>query len=291
MRTSFNSGPSQIIAVIVFVLWPVLGVAGVASPVAEATRPGTPVDSLTLLFIANEGVLIELGAERVLIDGLHRPYQPMYGALPREIAGGLESAAPPFSDIDLVLVSHRHRDHFHPDAVARYLEASSLTRLVSSPQVVRETLAAGEGLEEQTVAVMPDPGESVRRSFGNISVEFLGLPHGGGRHAAIQNLGHLVELGGKRILHLGDAVVDSDTFDQFGLSERSVDVALIPYWYLLDDDGRQVVDEHIGPSLIIAVHVPPDEVLSVGEQIAGFYPDAIVFGDPLVSRVRISRSA
>ena len=51
------------------------------------------------------------------------------------------------------------------------------------------------------------------------------------------------------------------------------------------------MDEHIGPSLIVAVHVPPDEVLSVGEQIAGFYPDAIVFGDPLVSRVKISRSA
>lgn len=247
-------------------------------------------DSLSILFVANEGVLIELGERRVLIDGLHRPYQPIYGTLPEGVAADFEAAAPPFGGIDLILVSHRHRDHFHPEAVARYLRASGGTRLVSSPQVVRETLVEGADLTGRVAEVLPGRGESVSRSFGDLRVEFLGLPHGGGRHREIQNLGHLVELGGRRILHLGDAHLDADAFEMLDLASRGVDVAFIPYWYLLEDEGRALVDRLIDPGRIVAVHVPPDEVDAVRDRVSRVYPDAVVFGRPLVSAVRIARA-
>lgn len=36
-----------------------------------------------------------------------------------------------------------------------------------------------------------------------------------------------------------------------------VDVALLPFWYLLDADSRRFVADAIGPRRIVAMHLPP----------------------------------
>ncbi|MDX1741647.1 MAG: MBL fold metallo-hydrolase [Rhodothermales bacterium] len=244
-------------------------------------------DSLSILYLANEGVLIEADGNRILLDGLHRPYQPMYSSLPADVAMQLETATAPFDAVDLLLVSHRHRDHVHPESVVRYLRASPTTVLASSPQVVRETLAGASGLAERTTAVLPPAGETISRSFGDIEVEFLGLPHGGGRHRSVQNLGHVVSVAGRTVLHVGDAVIEPSTFRSLDLRSRDIDVALLPYWYLLDADGLRLVDEEIGAALVVAIHVPPDDVAEIENQIRQTLPEAIVFGRPLKSRVTL----
>ena len=72
-------------------------------------------DGLEITYIANEGVLIAAGDGQVLIDGLHRPYYPMYAVLPPAQRDLIETARPPFDEIDVILVSHVHRDHFHAE--------------------------------------------------------------------------------------------------------------------------------------------------------------------------------
>ena len=58
------------------------------------------------------GPSISQGA-RVIIDALFRPNDLPYSVLPEAERGRIEGATPPFEGIDLVLVSHMHRDHFH----------------------------------------------------------------------------------------------------------------------------------------------------------------------------------
>ncbi len=256
-------------------------------PSSTTGRLETKNDSLSILYLANEGVLIEGGGLRILVDGLHRPYQPIYGSLPADAARQLEAAAPPYDSVDLLLVSHRHRDHFHPASVVRYLQASPNTILATSPQVVRETLAAASDLSDRVVSVFPDAGNTVTRTFGDATVEFLGLPHGGGRHRSVQNLGHVVHVAGKKVLHVGDAVIDPSTFRSLDLRSRGIDVALVPYWYLLDSDGLRLIQDEIDPGLVVAIHVPPEDAAEVEAQVRQRLPEAIVFGRSLESRVTL----
>jgi L-ascorbate metabolism protein UlaG (beta-lactamase superfamily) len=81
-----------------------------------------------IMYVANEGVLLSTGGKRVLIDGLHREYKT-YPTLPEPYLGQIEKAQAPFDKIDLILVSHAHRDHFDPESVGVHLKNNPNARL------------------------------------------------------------------------------------------------------------------------------------------------------------------
>jgi len=88
---------------------PVLVVFAILAAGCTGARPSAPA-ALRVTYLANEGVLLEAGDTRVVIDGLHRHYKDLYATLPDRAREALESAVPPWDGIDLIVVSHRHRD-------------------------------------------------------------------------------------------------------------------------------------------------------------------------------------
>ena len=172
---------------------------------APATMPppdvalGSP-PTLDVTFLANEGVLLSSGETRVVIDGLFQPYET-YTVMPAADRERLETNQPPFEGVDLVLVSHVHRDHFHAGSVARHLRQNPQATLVSSAQVVAEVAAqvgADNAVRSRVRDVTLGAGERLTLSLAVIGLQVIGLPHGGRRNASIQNLGHVISLGGRR---------------------------------------------------------------------------------------------
>src|SRR5687768_13022928 len=107
-------------------------------PSVDRTEEIPAAASLEVQYIANEGLLISSRDKRVLIDGLHRLYKPDYAYLPDVEREKIEAAQAPFDKIDLVLVSHLHGDHFHPESVGLYLKHNTKAVFASSQQVVDE---------------------------------------------------------------------------------------------------------------------------------------------------------
>ena len=245
---------------------------------AAVARP--PGATLEVTYIANEGVLVAAGATQVLIDGLHRPYRPSYPFLPEPYREQIETAQPPFDEIDVILVSHVHLDHFHPESVTRHLVRNSGAILVSSEQVVRELQTRDDypTISSRVTTITPTLKQRMATAANGVRVELLGVGHGSGRNATLQNLGHLVTLGSKKILHIGDASTeDASIFDAFNLDEGSIDVAFLPVWFLTSDEGAAIVRAHIKPKHIVAVHMPADEPQRVVAQIRERFPDAVAF--------------
>lgn len=243
--------------------------------------------SVEVRYIANEGVLISSKDKRVLIDGLHRQYGPEYAYLPDAEREKIETAQPPFEKIDLLLVSHMHGDHFHPESVGRYLASSQKTVLATSQQVVDLVASKFSGYEAVRSRITPVTYKLMDRktlNIGGINVEFLGVGHGSGRHASIENFGHVFKLGGKTFLHIGDAEFTPEVFDAFNLETRGIDVAFLPSWYLTAAAGQSIIREHIRPKHIIAVHVAPGDAEKLKQQIAKEFPQADVFGTLLEKR-------
>jgi hypothetical protein len=75
-----------------------------------------------------------------------------------------------------------------------------------------------------------------------------------------------------------------ENFANFRLHEEGIDVAFIPFWFLLSENGRSLVRQHLNPKQVIAVHVPPAESQALSADIQKKYPGAIVFAKILESR-------
>lgn len=246
----------------------------------KKTKSSKSDAKLSVRYIGNEGVLIASGKSRILIDGLHREYKPDYLFPPPDLLKSLETAEKPYDEIDILLVSHVHLDHFHSESVGLHLKNNPKSSLFSSEQIIGEVaknFKDYEKIKPQIKTVSHEWKKSFEINQNGIKVKFLGLRHAGENFKSIQNFGHLIEIGGKKLLHIGDADMTAENFSVFNLSKENIDVAFIPYWFLLSENGRKLVQEQFNPKHIIAVHIPPDEAESEAKKIKEFYPDATAF--------------
>ncbi|HEY7697922.1 MAG TPA: hypothetical protein VIE88_05865, partial [Vicinamibacteria bacterium] len=125
----------------------------------------------------------------------------------------------------------------------------------------------------------PYPGDAsrFRERASGIEVQALRLDHEGFPGNVVQNLGHLIEIDGKKLLHVGDALMTRENFARHRLSSEGIDIAFIPYWYLLSEEGRSFVSEQLAPKRIVAIHVPPAEVDDAARKIRRYLPDVTIF--------------
>lgn len=244
---------------------------------------GAQVD---VTFLANEGVMLSAGNKKVLIDGLFRHYGDEYALPADSTRAKLEGARSSFDAVDLILVTHRHGDHFHPASVAAHMLANPRATLVTSRQVI-DSLHAPEAIKARLVARTMSPGLQSREMINGVAVEMLGLPHTGGRrHEGVEHLGYIVELGGRRVLHLGDAELTEETLAPLRLDTARIDVALIPSWVVAQRGGRAIIERWIRPRQVVAFHVGAtrDAAERVRREVDAAMPGAVTFVRSLETR-------
>ena len=115
-----------------------------------------------------------------------------------------------------------------------------------------------------------------------ITVELLGLPHGG--HPGVEHLGYIVELGGRRVLHVGDTDTGEASFAPFRLDTARINVALLPQWMVLSNEGRRVIEQWIRPRQVVAFHVGTNEGQRATRAVQAALPSAITFSRSLETR-------
>jgi len=233
---------------------------------------------IEVVFLAGEGFMISCGRSKVLIDALF-DMNVEDGKLPRahdhldpEGLARLERAERPFDKVDAVLVTHNHDDHFTPASTARYMRSNGWAVLAGTREVT-EALTEFEWLagEEGERMITPDvsSGGVDTLIIDGLTIYALGIRHTGcesdygtaagdsGRAAlpCIDHLAWLVEMEGCRILHLGDAKVVAEEFERFPwLPGLEVDIAFIPYWFLLRPEGVDLINRLISPKAVVLMH-------------------------------------
>src|SRR5262245_9179767 len=233
---------------------------------------------LELHYLANEGFLVAAGDTKLLIDAFVAEPYGEYAALPADLHADMVAARAPFDGVDLALTSHFHRDHFQAASAAEYLRAQGSVPFLSTPDVVAllQKQLGEAALTARVRELLPEPEKTLAFEEGSIEVELLRLPHGVTDNG-VQNLGHVIALGGVRLLHVGDSDVRAADLVAYRLPERSIDVAFLPYWWLMDAESVRLSRERTGAKHLIAMHVPPAEVAAVKHQIAQLDPSILVF--------------
>ncbi len=229
---------------------------------ARLGRSGSP--ALDVTYLANEGVMLETSAGRVLIDALFGDGLEGYARVERPLRDSLERARGRFGGRVLVLATHAHRDHFDAAAVARYLAANPAAVAVVPPDARRRLTA----LSSPPPGAQVRDGDSASHAFGWVTVRALGMPHGSTRNR-VDHAAYLVELDGWTALHIGDTQLPPIAWDTLGLPASGVDVALVPYWYLMNAALEAQLRAHAKPRRIVVLHGPPAGADSEGMRRLG----------------------
>jgi L-ascorbate metabolism protein UlaG (beta-lactamase superfamily) len=234
---------------------------GLLAAAVAASQPALGAEAIEVTLLANEGVLVSGGGRAVLIDGCVREPYAGYAAVPDEVWTKLVAAEPPFERLDVVLVSHAHRDHFQVEPARELLRARPEAKWVVHREVAA-LLEAGwpqwSEVAARVIAVAPSEDEPAIWRGDAVEVELRRLPHGPARTVP-ENLAHVVHLAGRTIVHVGDAQATAAQIEAAGLASRTFDVALLPSWYWLGDEwtfARRALGGRLGT---IALHRAPGE--------------------------------
>ncbi len=125
-------------------------------------------------------------------------------------------------------------------------------------------------------------GESKVETFKGIRVEVIRLRHG---KNMMLHFGFIIEIGNRKILHMGDSSgkpeVVVNELKAYGFPGRRIDIAFIPYWYLMKSEYAKIIKQLIKAEHIIPMHVA---VIGFGQTIPGIldqikthFPQAIIF--------------
>ena len=171
--------------------------------------------------LGHAAVLVETGDARILID-----------------PGNMEARWDGLTDLDAILVTHQHADHFDPAQVPALIKANPNAKLVVEPTII--DLA---GTEVPGVGRIPEvPGAQALAPDGKITIGSVTITATGGQHAIIHrdiprigNVGYLLRAEGEPTLfHPGDSyeyapegvdVLAYPSFGPWGAMKEGIDFA------------------------------------------------------------------
>lgn len=231
----------------------------------------------SITYIANEGVLIEKGDQKVLIDALFDEFYEAYLSPTEATREMMISGEIPYDQVNAVLTTHIHRDHFEPTIAGDFLKEHLESKFLSTAQA-GNSLKEYEHYEQLANRIIThEKGTfTLTDEVNGIKVYSFFTEHSPG----IENMGFVFEIGGSSILHLGDSNIDLERFKQLNLKQYNIDVALVPYWYMSDEVGQKIINEEIKAEQLVGIHFPKAPSSMVLKTIEVNYPEATVFKTP-----------
>lgn len=252
----------------------------------EATEATSALDDdnfsgVRVTYIGNSGFMITTDHKKILIDALYRGIDHVY-TLPEDIQNSLALAEPPFDNVDLILVSHSHRDHFDRGLVKQYLQNVPNAVFASQSRIASQYST----MANQIIYLDPTPGEPVQMDIDGIHVEALALSHGPDQPG---NIGFVITVDDIKIFFSGDfdlSQVNYEEFRAYNLPEQKIDIAFITHFYLTSNESEQrFVKQGIGAKYIIPNHYFFTDPPLDREAVLRNYPDAVFFNGELSSWV------
>ena len=222
-------------------------------------------------YMANQGVWIKSQDKQILIDAVFDKEFEFLDVLPKTELELLDDAKPNYNEIDLILATHLHGDHFHPILTGNHLRANPKTEFFGPLETFSVFQQKFEGFQEISNRVHTDSlqlHQTSAYSLNEIKVEALRLAHFG-THPwnKAENYAYLIHLNGKKILHVGDSNLNVENISKLNLAERKIDVAILPYWQIGSSERMDLIETYIGAKQLLIAHIPLENFADAQQDI------------------------
>ncbi len=230
-------------------------------------------NKIRLELIANAGVLIEYGGQRMLVDGLHHNEDLPFDGLPPQLIGPMLSADGPLADIDYLLFTHSHPDHFSPTLTRSYMQNNRVKGLVFPGESDKAggVLEAAEQMGIACIAPKLQNGEAQSYApevLGTAGLVVAAFAHMGAQYAHRQSYTLRLDCGGHGLLFTGDSQPDPIQAAQI-CDSMACDTMFVNPLYYIDPKGGRVI-EMLAPKNLVIYHLPQGDTAYKGAVMRAF---------------------
>ncbi len=215
---------------------------------------------MKIIYQSNAGVILETDEIKMAIDLFCDAGDLPYTSVSTHIVKAVINREKPYEKIDYMLHTHKHMDHFNAEMVDKYLEEKGKAILIAPYGTLNQlTCSFFEREENIVVGISVGEKEKIKIENNGVSITAYDFKHEGNESADEENIGYLIELDGKRILHVGDACISDENFKHTGLIDSKIDLLIAPFPYITRKDGLAIITKYIRPKKIAVVHLPAEE--------------------------------
>lgn len=215
-----------------------------------------PLNEVTIKLIANAGVLVEYRGCRYLVDGIHTNDYLEFNGVPETLLGQMLCGSGELADIDYLLFTHEHIDHFSAGLTQTYLQ-NNMVRGIVVPAQGGGRLAGLKEYAEMTgvacIAPQIEDGQSVTLSLGEATLTIAGMRHMGAQFRDVQSCSFLLDFGGKTLLFTGDSDHIPLWFES-ALAGKRVDVIFVNPLFYLNNAGQHIIHK-LAPQDVVVYHL------------------------------------
>ncbi|MBP0963551.1 MAG: MBL fold metallo-hydrolase [Oscillospiraceae bacterium] len=209
-----------------------------------------------LTLIANAGVLLEYKGQRYLIDGIHTNEDLEFDGVPQTLLGQMLCGSGDLADIDYLLFTHEHIDHFMAGLTQTYLQNNNVKAIVVPAQGGGRLAGLKEYAEftgVETIAPVIADGEGYTTTLGGAELTVGGMRHMGARFRDVQSCSLLLDFEGKTLLFTGDSDHIPKWFET-AFEGKQIDVMFVNPLFYLNPMGQAVI-EQMAPSTLVIYHL------------------------------------
>lgn len=224
-------------------------------------------ESVHVTFLSNAAVLLRYRGTSLLLDGVYSPEGHPFSNLPEGSWERLIAGQPPFENVDYLLFTHRHPDHFSPELVRQLLKRRSF-RGVCFPDDPSDSLRAlKEELREAGIPYAAVSGRTACRITPQITARAIPTAHLDRKFRDVRHLCYCISFDGKHVLFTADVDYTAETLQAVsGMHLRAAFVNPL-FFHVLED--KRFFKGSLSAEQIAVYHVPfaQDDAMGMGAML------------------------
>lgn len=203
-----------------------------------------------IIYIANAGLLIKGLEKKILIDGIHsfKPYG--FSPVPDRVLDEIINGQGVYKDIDYILFTHFHKDHFNEKKLMAYCMINS-PRLIVAPKNSEklESLKTNKYYLDSKLWE-----ETVIEEDGEIKLMAYKTIHDGKEYINAEHYIYLINISNINILVMADTDFRYPELETM-LSNKKINILIVNFLFLNNRKGRELIKK-INPEELFIYHLP-----------------------------------
>ena len=208
------------------------------------------MNKLKVTYISNAGILIESKKIKIMVDSIHCIKLNTFSTVPHDLLENIILGDGMFKDIDFILFTHNHHDHFNFSKTHEYL-LHNRTKKVLLPELQESNFHKYDNLLEMKsdFKVM----NSVIHE--NVEIFYFKTVHDGPMYKDVIHYSFIINIENVKILILGDADFRDTSLKETLLSQK-IDIVFVNFLVINSALGRELINKIIKPNIVVIYHLP-----------------------------------